>query len=147
MSADNYALIGVHPLAGRGLLPDTTHGIYVGFMSNDYRPSEVPKVSKTFATHEEAAAYADELETEYGVSFLCKCTAEDKQAPTAKKTPVAERENKVLLYSTPKKTVRHVIAEYADTLDHIYSARTAGDFTWKGLLHEFMEELAMAEDE
>ena len=129
MSADNYALIGVHPLAGRGLLPDTTHGIYVGFMSNDYRPSEIPEMSKTFATHEKAAAYANELETEYGVSFLCNCTTEDEQAPA------------------PKRTVRQVVAEYTDVLNHIYSARTAGDFTWAGLLHEFMEDIASTEDE
>ena len=129
MSADNYALIGIHPIAGIGLLPDTVHGVYVGFMSNGYRPSEIPESSKTFVTHEEAAAFANELETEYGVSFLCKCTDEDKQAPTA------------------KKTVRQVIQEYTDILNVIYEARTAGEFTWKGLLHEFMEEIALTEDE
>lgn len=128
MSADNYALVGIHPFAGTGVSPAMLHGVYVGFMSSDYRPSEIPASSRSFATHEEAAAYADELETEYGVSFLCKCTAEDKQAPTA------------------KKTVRQVVADYADILDHIYRTRTAGDFTWKGLLHEFMEELASTED-
>lgn len=124
MSADNYALIGIHPLAGRGLLPDTAHGIYVGFMSNDYRPSEIPELSKVFHTHEAAVAYADELETEYGESFLCDCTTEDEPAPT------------------PKKTVRQVIQEYSDILNVVYEARTAGDFTWKGLLHEFLEEVS-----
>ena len=129
MSADNYALVGIHPLSGTGLLPDTLHGVYVGFMSNDYRPSEIPDSSRSFITHEKAAAYANELETEYGVTFLCDCADEEEQVPAT------------------KKTVRQVIQEYADTLHHIYSARTAGDFTWKGLLHEFMDEIAMAVDE
>ena len=139
MSADNYALVGMHPLAGIGLFPTTLHGVYVGFMSNDYRPSNISESSRHFATHEKAAAYADELETEYGVSFLCKCTDEDE------KVPVAEWE-KELLYPATKKTVRQVVAEYADILDHIYRTRTAGVFTWKGVLHEFMEELASTED-
>ena len=129
MSADNYALVGIHPLAGTGLFPTTLHGVYVGFMSNDNHPTEIPEMARSFATHEKAAAYANELETEYGVTFLCDCTTEDEQVPTA------------------KKTVRQVVTEYADTLDHIYSPRTAGDFTWKGLLHEFMEEIASTEDE
>ena len=146
MSADNYSLIGIHPSAGKWAFPSTLHGVYVGFMSNDHQPSAIPEGSKPFHTHEEAAAYADELETEYGVSFLCDCPGEDEQAPTSKKPQLAERE-KGLLYPATKKTVRQVITEYADTLDHIYSARTAGDFTWKGLLHEFMEEIAMAVDE
>ena len=129
MSADNYALIGIHPFAGRGLQPATLHGVYVGFMSSDNHPTEIPVMSKAFKTHEEAAAYADELETEYGESFLCDCTTEDEQAPAT------------------KKTVRQVITDYADILDHIYRNRTAGDFTWKGLLHDFMEEIASTEDE
>ena len=188
MSADNYALIGIHPLAGIGVLPEGLHGVYVGFMSSDYRPSEIPVLAKHFATHEEAAAYADELETEYGVSFLCNCTTEDEQAPTAKKTvrqvvaehtakaeayadeletehvlaflfncpgetddendkPQLSEWEKELLYPATKKTVRQVIQEYSDTLNVIYEARTAGDFTWKGLLHEFMDEIASTEDE
>ena len=129
MSADNYALIGIHPLAGSGLAPTTLHGVYVGFMSNEYRPSSIPMASYTFKTHEEALTYANELETEYGLSFLCSCTEDGEQV------------------STTKKTVRQVIAEYADTLHFIYSARTAGDFSWKGLLYEFMEEIASTEDE
>lgn len=133
MSADNYALVGKHPLAGIGLHPDTVHGVYVGFMSIDNRPSKIPESVKTFATHEKAAAYADELETEYGVSFLCDCT-------------VAESE-KELFYPATKKTVRQVVTDYADILDHIYKSRTAGDFTWKGLLHEFMDEIASTEGE
>ena len=145
MSADNYALVGIHQLAGTETYPTTLHGVCVGFMSSDYRPSEIPESAKAFHTHEAAAAYADELETEYGVSFLCDCPGEDEQAPTSKKPQLAERE-KGLLYPATKKTVRQVITEYADTLDHIYSARTAGDFTWKGLLHEFMEEIAMTEE-
>ena len=140
MSADNYALIGIHPLARRGLLPDTTHGIYVGFMSNDYRPSEIPQSAKAFATHEKAVAYADELETEYGVSFLCNCTDEDEK-------PQLSEWEKELLYPATKKTVRQVIQEYTDILDHIYRTRTAGVFTWKGILHEFMDEIASTEDE
>ena len=135
MSADNYALVGIHPLAGIQQLagtdeyPSTLHGVYVGFKSSDHQPSAIPPGSKAFNTHAEAAAYAEELETEYGVRFLCNCTSEDEQVPPT------------------KKTVRRVIQEYADTLNHIYSARSAGDFTWKGLLHEFMEEIAMSEDE
>ena len=140
MSEDIYALVGIHPLAGTGLVPTTLHGVYVGFMSNDNHPTEIPESSKTFATHEKAAAYADELETEYGVSFLCNCTDEDEK-------PQLSEWEKELLYPATKKTVRQVIQEYADTLDHIYSARTAGDFTWKGLLHEFMEEIASTGDE
>ena len=54
---------------------------------------------------------------------------------------------KELLYPATKKTVRQVITDYADILDHIYKARTAGDFTWKGILHDFMEEIASTEDE
>ena len=127
MSADNYALVGIHPFAGGRSA--TLHGVYVGFMSNDYRPSEIPQSAKAFATHEKAVAYADELETEYGVSFLCNCTTEGGQVPV------------------PKKTVRQVIQEYSDILNVVYEARTAGDFTWKGLLHEFMEEIALTEDE
>ena len=141
MSADNYALIGIHPLAGTGLFPTTLHGVYVGFMRNDYRPSEIPESAKTFATHVEATAYAYKLETEYGESFLCDCDCTTKE-----EAPMAERE-KELLYPATKKTVRQVIQEYADTLDHIYTARTAGDFTWKGLLHDFMDEIASTEDE
>ena len=144
MSADNYALVGMHPLAGTGLLPDTLHGIYVGFMSNDYRPSEITESSEIFATHEKAAAYADELETEYGVSFLCDCHRETSDED--EKPQLSEWE-KELLYPATKKTVRQVIQEYSDTLNVIYEARTAGDFTWKGLLHEFMEEIALTEDE
>ena len=129
MSADNYALVGIHPFAGTGVLPETLHGVYVGFMSNVHQPSAIPASSRTFKTHEEAVTYADWLETEYGVKFLCSCTEDGEQV------------------STPKKTVRQVIAEYADTLNVIYEERTAGDFTWKGLLHEFMEEIASTEDE
>ena len=140
MSADNYALVGIHPLAGTGLLPDTLHGVYVGFMSNDYRPSEIPDSSRSFITHEKAAAYANELETEYGVTFLCDCTDEDEKVPVAewKKGP---------LYPATKKTVRQVVTDYAGILDHIYRTRTAGDFTWKGVLYDFMEEIASTEDE
>ena len=129
MSADNYSLIGIHPSAGKWSYPSTRHGVYIGFMSNDDRPSVIPECSLSFNTHEEAVAYADQLETEYGVNFLCSCTEDGEQV------------------STTKKTVRQVIAEYADTLHFIYSARTAGDFTWKGLLHEFMEEFTLAVDE
>lgn len=149
MSADNYALVGIHPLAGTDKYPSTLHGVYVGFMSSDYRPSAIPESSKAFYTHKQAAAYADELETEYGVSFLCSCTDEDE------KHPVAERE-KELLYPATKRTIRQiiqeysirqVIQEYSDILNDIYEAKTAGDFTWKGILYEFLEELASAEDE
>ena len=140
MSADNYALVGFHPLAGTGPFPATLHGVYVGFMSAYHRPSEIPESSRHFATHEKAEAYADELETEYGVSFLCDCTDEDE------KVPVAEWVTD-FLYPAPKKTVRQVIQEYSDILNVIYEARTAGDFTWKGLLHEFMEDIASTEDE
>ena len=139
MSADNYAMIGIHPLAGSGVLPKTLHGVYVGFMSNVHQPSSIPVDATTFQTHEEAVAYADELETEYGVSFLCDCPEEDEEAPL----PELEKE---LLYPATKKTVRQVIAEYADTLNVIYEERTAGEFTWKGLLHEFMDEIAMTEE-
>ena len=139
MSADNYALVGMHPLAGTGSLSNTLHGVYVGFMSSDYQPPVISEGAKAFNTHEEAVAYADELETEYGVRFLCDCTNVTKKAPTADW-------EKELFYPATKKTVRQVITEYADTLDHIYRYRTAGDFTWKGLLHEFMEELAMTEE-
>ena len=140
MSADNYALVGIHPLAGVGWFPATLHGVYVGFMSSDNHPSEIPESSRHFLTHEKAEAYANELETEYGVSFLCDCTDEDE------KVPVAELE-KELLYPATKKTVRQVVAEYADILDRIYRTRTAGDFTWKGVLYEFMDEIASTEDE
>ena len=103
--------------------------------------------AKAFNTHKEAVAYAGKLETEYGVSFLCDCKTDDadEQAPTPVEVLLAKWEQD-LLYPATKKTVRQVITEYADTLDHIYRSRTAGDFTWKGLLHEFMEEIAMAED-
>ena len=140
MSADNYALVGMHPLAGVGLFPTTLHGVYVGFMSNDYRPSNISESSRHFATHEKAEAYAEKLETEYGVSFLCNCLDEDVK-------PQLSEWEKELLYPATKKTVQQVIQEYSDTLNVIYEARTAGDFTWKGLLHEFMEELASTEDE
>ena len=140
MSADDYALIGIHPSAGKWSYPSTRHGVYIGFMSNDDRPSVIPERSLSFNTHEEAVAYADQLETEYGVSFLCDCPGEDEEAPL----PEWEKE---FLYPATKKTVRQVIAEYADTLNVIYEERTAGDFTWKGLLHEFMEELTLAVDE
>ena len=139
MSADNYALVGIHQLAGTGSLSNTLHGVYVGFMSSDHQPPVISEGAKAFNTHEEAVAYADELETEYGVSFLCDCPGEDEEAP------LLEWE-KELLYPATKKTVRQVIAEYADTLNVIYEERTAGEFTWKGLLHEFMEEIAMAEE-
>lgn len=128
MSADNYALVGIHPFAGIGNRPSTLHGVYVGFMSNDYRPSSIPERAKTFNTHKEAAAYADELYTEYGESFLCDCTAEDEPAPA------------------PKKTVRQVVTDYADILNHVYMSMTAGDFTWKGILYDFLEEIAMTEE-
>lgn len=140
MSADNYALVGIHPLAVTGLVHATLHGVYVGFMSNDNHPTEIPESSEFFSTHEKAAAYADELETEYGVSFLCNCTGEDV------KVPVAEWETD-LFCQTTKRTVRQVVTDYADILDHIYRNRTAGDFTWKGILHDFMEEIASTEDE
>ena len=91
MSADNYALIGIHPLAGTGVFPTTLHGVYIGFMSNDNHPTEIPEMARSFATHEKATAYANELETEYGVTFLCDCTTEDEQAPTAKKTKLASK--------------------------------------------------------
>ena len=129
MSADNYALVGIHPLAGTGLRSRTLHGVYVGSMSNDYEPSEIPESCRSFATHEEAEAYANELFTEYGLAFLCDCTTKDAQAPA------------------PKKTVRQVVTDYADILDYIYRTRTAGDFTWKGLLHDFMDDIASTEDE
>ena len=140
MSADNYALVGIHPQAGTGIFPTTLHGVYVGFMSADHQPSEIPASSRTFNTHEEAVTYANELKTEYGVSFLCDCPGEDEEAPLPEL-------GKELLYQATKKTVRQVIAEYADTLNVIYEERTAGEFTWKGLLHEFMDEIAMTEDE
>ena len=138
MSADNYALVGIHPLAGIGLRSSTLHGVYVGFKSDDYQPSAIPPGSKTLNTHAEAAAYAFELKTEYGVTFLCNCAAEEAS--------IAEWEQD-LLYPPTKKTVRQVIQEYSDILNVVYEARTAGDFTWKGLLHEFMEEIALTEDE
>ena len=140
MSADNYALVGIHPLAGTGSIPDGLHGVYIGFMSNDYRPSEIPVSAKPFATHEEAAAYADELETEYGVRFLCNCTDEDEEPQ------LAERENKVLLYPATKKTVQQVVTEYTEILNVVYEARTAGDFTWKGVLYDFLGAIACTED-
>ena len=140
MSADNYAVVGIHPFAGTGVLPETLHGVYVGFMSNVHQPSAIPMDATFFNTHEEAVTYADELETEYGVSFLCDCPGEDEEAPLPEL-------GKELLYPATKKTVQQVIAEYADTLNVIYEERTAGEFTWKGLLHEFMDEIAMTEDE
>ena len=54
---------------------------------------------------------------------------------------------KELLCPTTKKTVRQVIQEYSDILNVIYETRTAGDFTWKGLLCEFIEELALSEED
>ena len=141
MSADNYALVGIHPVAFGGRSA-TLHGVYVGFASSDNHPTEIPQSAKTFVTHEEAAAYADELETEYGVSFLCDCTTEEED----EKVPLSEW-GKELLYPATKKTVRQVVTDYADILDHIYRNRTAGDFTWKGILHDFMEEIASTEDE
>ena len=136
MSSDTYALVGPHPLAGTDGYTSTLHGVYVGF--SNYRPSEIPESAISFSTHKKAEAWAEELETEYGVSFLCDCS-------TKEEAPMAERE-KELLYPATKKTVRQVIQEYADTLDHIYTARTAGDFTWKGLLHDFIDEIASTED-
>ena len=146
MSADNYALIGIHPFAGTGLglFPTTLHGVYVGFMSSDNHPTEIPESSKIFDTHAEAVAYADELETEYGVSFLCDCHRETDDEDVKPQLSEWEKE---LLYPATKKTVRQVIQEYSDILNVIYEARTAGDFTWKGLLHEFMDEIASTEDE
>ena len=82
MSADIYAVVGIHPFAGTGVLPETLHGVYVGFMSDVHRPSAIPADSRTFNTHEEAVTYADWLETEYGVSFLCDCPEEDEIAMT-----------------------------------------------------------------
>ena len=140
MSADNYALVGIHPVAGTDGVPKTLHGVYVGFKSNELQPSKLPARARAFNTHAEAAAYAEELETEYGVHFLCNCADESKNAP------VAEWE-KEFLYPATKKTVRQVIQEYTDILDHIYRTRTAGVFTWKGILHEFMDEIASTEDE
>ena len=137
MSSDTYALVGIHPLAGTDEHPSTLHGVYVGF--NNYRPSVIPESALIFSTHQKAEAWAEELETEYGVSFLCDCS-------TKEEAPMAECE-KELLYPATKKTVRQVIMDYADILDHIYRNRTAGDFTWKGVLHEFMDEIAMAVDE
>lgn len=127
MSADNYALVGLHPLAG--VRSSTLHGVHVGSMGNDHQPLKIPESAKAFPTHEAAEAYALELETEYGFALLCNCTTVVDQAPA------------------PKKTVRHVIMDYADILDHIYRTRTAGDFTWKGILHDFMQELSTTEDE
>ena len=127
MSADNYALIGIHPLAG--VRSTTLHGVHVGSMGSDHQPLEIPESAKAFLTHEAAVAYADELETEYGFALLCNCTTVVDQAPTT------------------KKTVRQVIQEYTDILDHIYRTRTAGVFTWKGVLHEFMDDIASTEDE
>ena len=101
-------------------------------------------MARSFATHEKATAYAHELETEYGVSFLCDC---HRETDDENKYPQLSEWEKELLYPATKKTVRQVVTEYADILNHIYSARTAGDFTWKGLLHEFMEEIALTEDE
>ena len=144
MSADNYALVGMHPLAGTGVFPTTLHGVYVGFMSSDNHPTEIPESSRHFATHEKAAAYADELETEYGVSFLCDC---HRETDAETKDPQLAEWVTDFLYPAPKKTVRQVIQEYSDILNVIYEGQTAGDFTWKGLLHEFMEEIASTEDE
>ena len=129
MSADNYALVGMHPLAGVGLFPTTLHGVYVVFMSNDYRPSNISESSRHFKTHEEAVAYAVELETEYGVSFLCDCTTEVERVPA------------------PKRTVRQVIEEYTFILNDVYEGKTAGDYTWKGILYDFLGEIASTEDE
>ena len=124
MSADNYALIGIHPLAGTDKYPSTLHGVYVGFMSSDNHPTEIPESAKTFKTHEEAVAYANTLFTEYGLTFLCVCHRKTKKIPTT------------------RKTVRQVVQEYSDILNVVYEAKTAGDFTWKGLLYEFLEEVS-----
>ena len=145
MSADNYALVGMHPLAGIGLLPDTLHGVYVGSMSSYYQPSEIPEsVRRTFPTHGMAEVYANELETEYGVNFLCDCRRETDDEN--KKPQLAEWEEE-FFYPTPKKTVQQVVQEYSDILNDIYEARTAGDFTWKGVLYDFMGEIASTERE
>ena len=126
MSADNYALIGIHPLAG--VRSSTLHGVHVGSMGSDHQPLEIPESAKAFLTHEAAVAYANELETEYGFALLCNCTTEDEQAPA------------------PKRTVRQVIEEYAFILNDVYEERTAGDYTWKGILYDFMGEIAATED-
>ena len=144
MSADNYALVGIHPLAGVGPRSSTLHGVYVGVMSNDYRPSEIAESSEIFATHEAAEAYANEFETEYGVSFLCDC---HRETGAKNKGPQLAEWEKELLYPATKKTVRQVITDYADILDHIYRNRTAVDFTWKGILYDFMGEIASTERE
>lgn len=60
---------------------------------------------------------------------LRDCITEDEQAPA------------------PKKTVRQVIEEYALILNDVYEARTAGDFTWKGILYGFVSEIASTERE
>ena len=137
MPRDTYALVGIHPLAGTDEHPSTLHGVYVGF--TNYRPSVIPESAIAFATHEKAEALAEALKTGYGVSFLCDCS-------TKEEAPMAELE-KELLYPATKKTVRQVMTDYADILDHIYRTRTAGDFTWKGILHDFMAEIASTEDE
>ena len=144
MSADTYALVGIHPLAGTGVLPTTLHGVYVGYMSSDHRLAEIPESSRSFVTHEKAEVYANELETEYGVSFLCDCHRETDDEN--KKPPLAEWEEE-FFYPTPKKTVQQVVQEYSDVLNDIYEAKSAGDFTWKGVLYDFLSEIASTERE
>ena len=74
--------------------------------------------------------------------FLCDCKTDNE----IKKPQLSEWE-KELLYPATKKTVQQVVTEYSEILNVVYEARTAGDFTWKGILYEFMSEIASTEDE
>ena len=143
MSADNYALVGPHPLAGIGDRPKDAHGVIVAFMSSDYKPTVIPEGADWFPTKADAVGFAQSLGTEYGVVFLTDHAEVDDE----NKEPQLAEWEKELLYPATKKTVRQVVRKYSDKLYAIYTNRTAGDFTWLGLLHEFMDEIASTEDE
>ena len=42
--------------------------------------------------------------------------------------------------------MKEVIEKYADEIDRIIVAGTAGDHTWEGLLHAFYEEIRKVEE-
>ena len=146
MSADNYALVGPHPLAGIGDRPKTAYGVIVAFMSADYQPTVIPEFADVFSSRDEAVAFAQSLKTEYGVVF---------QTDHAETGPDTQSQNVVSLsdyaaeqltdLSGDKKSLRDVVNDYAQKIQSIHQAGTDGEYTWKGLLYEFLEKVSELE--
>ena len=146
MSADNYALVGPHPLAGIGDRPKTAYGVIVAFMSADYKPSVIPEFADVFPSRDEAVAFAQSLKTEYGVVFL---TDHAEAGPDTQSQNVVSLSDYAVEQLTDlsgdNKLLRDVVNDYAQKIQSIHQAGTDGEYTWKGLLYEFLEEVSELE--